>query len=169
MNWLNKLKISNALDSGQPLPPGLRDKIARSPDLCRFEKNAVTLNRELRAALPQTETPASLHAAITRSVRRVGPGAASLSPRFKTLLRRLPASAVAAIVLTAWLFLRSALPPVAQTPESQVLAHAATTLDLGQQIAHAAPDAVLTPLSDEWQRLNHDLDQTAQFLLASLP
>jgi hypothetical protein len=36
-------------------------------------------------------------------------------------------------------------------------------------MARAVPSAVVAPLTDELQKLNQDLNNTAQFLLASLP
>ena len=36
-------------------------------------------------------------------------------------------------------------------------------------MASAVPSTMLAPLADELKRLNQDLDNTAQYLLASLP
>jgi hypothetical protein len=36
-------------------------------------------------------------------------------------------------------------------------------------MARAMPSAVVNPLADELKNINRDLDNTAQFLLASLP
>jgi hypothetical protein len=36
-------------------------------------------------------------------------------------------------------------------------------------MAWAVPSAVISPLSNELEQLNRDLNNTAQFLLASLP
>jgi hypothetical protein len=49
------------------------------------------------------------------------------------------------------------------------LATANNALELSEQITQTMPAAVMAPLSDEWQGLNRDLQNTAQFLLASLP
>jgi hypothetical protein len=53
--------------------------------------------------------------------------------------------------------------------DAQPLAPAVAALDLSEEMARTMPDAVMAPLSDEWQRLGRDLDRTTQFLLASLP
>jgi len=42
-------------------------------------------------------------------------------------------------------------------------------LEVGGEMARAAPSAVVTPLADELKNINRDLDNAAQFLLASLP
>jgi hypothetical protein len=44
-----------------------------------------------------------------------------------------------------------------------------TALQVGGEMARAVPSAVVNPLADELNNLNRDLDNTAQFLLASLP
>jgi hypothetical protein len=49
------------------------------------------------------------------------------------------------------------------------LAAAGTALDFSEQVAQDMPARVVAPLSDEWQRVNQDLENTAEFLLASLP
>jgi len=36
-------------------------------------------------------------------------------------------------------------------------------------MASTVPGTALAPLTEEWQRLNQDLDNTTQFLLATLP
>jgi len=105
--------------------------------------------------------PPALHHSIMRSVR------ASIRPeaqgRFPNLLRWLPAPTLAAIALVVGLavFHRS--------HSQQPLPPAATVLEAGHEIAQAVPGAVMTPLTEEWRKLNQDLDNTARFLLASLP
>jgi hypothetical protein len=46
---------------------------------------------------------------------------------------------------------------------------AGTTLAASEEMAWTAPATAVAPLTEEWQRLNQDLDNTAQFLLAALP
>jgi hypothetical protein len=83
-------------------------------------------------------------------------------PRWLTV----PAFAVV-VLLVAWWALHS---PVRQpTQPTQSLAAATTALQMGDQMVRAMPSAVVAPLSDELERLTRDLDNTAQFLLASLP
>ena len=42
-------------------------------------------------------------------------------------------------------------------------------LEAGPALAQYLPESVLMPLSEEWASLDHDLDDTAEFLLATLP
>jgi len=44
-----------------------------------------------------------------------------------------------------------------------------SALEFGGTLIREAPDVALSPLSDELQRLNRNLADTGQFLLASLP
>ena len=52
---------------------------------------------------------------------------------------------------------------------SQSLAAAQSALEMGGQMARAMPAAMVSPLTDELNRVNRDLTNTANFLLASLP
>jgi len=74
---------------------------------------------------------------------------------------------VAVGVLVVWHAQRGPAPVRVQ--DVQTLAAASTALELGDQVARTAPAVVVAPLADEWGKLNRDLDETAQFLLASLP
>jgi hypothetical protein len=78
----------------------------------------------------------------------------------------LPAGA-SLVLLVVWHSQR--LPADKPTPATPSLYAAANALETGGQIARTAPSAVVAPLSDELQRLNRDLDNAAQYLLASLP
>jgi hypothetical protein len=65
-SWLTKFRISNALDSGKQLPPGLREKIASDPELEHFTREAQTLSWPM-VHLPSADP--SLHDSIMRAVR----------------------------------------------------------------------------------------------------
>jgi hypothetical protein len=65
-SWLTKFRISTALDSGEPLPPSLRQKIAADPELEHFAHQAQALGRPL-LRLPSAGP--SLHDSIMRAVR----------------------------------------------------------------------------------------------------
>ena len=124
------------------------------------------LDRALKQTVPRPETPPSLHRSIMQAVRAANRPAPA--PRELAVLRWLPVPALAVLVLLAvwWVARGPVKPPVHDT---QSLAAATTALDLGGQMAQAVPSAVVTPLSNELERLNRDLNNTAQFLLASLP
>jgi len=82
--------------------------------------------------------------------------------------RWVAAPVVAALALAAvWQMPRGPARPPAQGTRS--LAAAATALEMSSQLAQTVPSAVVAPLSDELERLNRDLDNTAEFILASLP
>ena len=90
------------------------------------------------------------------------------APAGLAFLRWVAAPVVAALALAAvWLALRGPVAPPAQGTQS--LAAATTALEMSGQLAQTVPSAVVAPLSDELARLNRDLDNTAQFILASLP
>jgi len=83
-------------------------------------------------------------------------------------LRWLPVPVVAAVALmVVWYAGRSPVGLPVQDP--QPLAVATTALEVGGEMARSAPSAVVTPLADELKNINRDLDNAAQFLLASLP
>ena len=89
-----------------------------------------------------------------------------------SILRWLPAPALVALtVLGVWYALHQPVPATVQTPvpNTQSLAATATALEMSDLVVRDIPSAVLRPLSEEWARVNLDMDNTAQFLLASLP
>lgn len=164
MTWLPKLRISTAFDAGKPLSPGLQREVAGSEDLRAFAESAAMLDRVLKSAPPgQTTPPTALHASIMRAVHAADSADASRSGVH--FWRWLPAPALAiGLLVGGWLLLQE--PP---TPKPSPVAPAALALKTGTDIAHSGPSTLLSPLSDELQRLKQDLDNTAQFILASLP
>jgi hypothetical protein len=165
-SWIARLRISAALDADQPPAAWSRHSTSSSVEGCGPEQEMIALDRALRETAPRAEAPASLHHSIMQAVRSASrPAPAQRQP---TVLRWLPAPVFAALVFAVALWaLHSPVPtPV---PEAQPLAAATTALQLGNQVVQTMPSAVVSPLSDELDRLNRDLDKTAQFLLASLP
>ena len=165
-SWIARLRISAALDAeGQPAAP-LRLKPGASAELRAVQQEMVALDALLREAPPRAQVPASLHSSIMQAVRAANHPAAA--PRRPELLRWLAAPALAAIILIGAVLV---LHRPAQAPEhnAQSLAAATTALQLGNQMVRSGPIAVVAPLSNELDRLNQDLDNTARFLLASLP
>ena len=161
--WLAKFKIYSALDEGRPLPPSLRRRLEDSDDLRSFAQSADALGRALKQDLPTTEPPAFLHASIMRAIEP----ASQPAPRRSHALRWLPAPVLAiAILLAAWWGLHQ--PPATSAPRPD-LAAASTAVGLGEQVTQTMPAALVSPLSDEWQRLDRDLNKTFDFLSASLP
>ena len=169
-SWLTKLRISAALDSRRALPDSLQTRIDRSEELRRFGQDLRALDQALRHAPAPPEVDAVFHSSIMRKVRAAKAAAA---PQRKTnVLRWLPAPAFASLaVLFIWAASRQLPPTPARTPvpDTRSLAAASNALEVGNLMARTAPSAALGPLSEEWDRVSRDLDNTAQFLLASLP
>jgi len=169
--WLTKLRISNALDDGKPLPPDVARAVAQSPELRRFAENVGIADESLKEA-HSAAAPDSLHAAIMFAVR----SAQAAGARTRQPLRRhlTPASAVGLLILLCLgVFVAShfshspAADPNSAVPSS--LSLASTTLETGRDWVHTMPSAALAPLNDEMLRLNRDLTNAQNYLLASLP
>jgi hypothetical protein len=168
--WLTKWRISNALDERKPLPPAVERAMAGSAELRRFAVNAATVDQALTKTRHQPTAPASLHAAIMRAVRSSGSSDHSGWQNFWP--RLIPASALTLLILLSvfgvhW-FSR---PPANLSPvaEASSLAMASSALEIGGNLVRAMPGEALSPLSDEMIRLNRDLTNAQNFLLASLP
>ena len=160
------MSISAALDAGRQPSAWLQTEASSSDELRAFEQEMRALDHALRQTAPKPEAPASLHYSIMQAVRTADrPAAATREP---SILRwaPLPVLGVTVLLAACWFLYipgrQSAHPP-------QSLAAATAALELGGQITRTVPSAVVAPLSDELERLNRDLDSTAQFLLASLP
>ena len=165
-SWLAKMKLSAALDAGPKPSPSRRPGSNRSDELRRFEQELTTLDATLRGTAPRAQAPASLHHSIMRAVQTAKQPAAALAPLAFLRWMAVPAGA-ALVLLLAWHGLRA--PANKPAPATQSLTTAAAALEAGGQIALIVPSAVVAPLSDELQRPNRDLDNAAQYLLASLP
>jgi hypothetical protein len=164
--WITKARISAAFDAGRKPSAGLWRSISGSDELRAFEQEMTALDRALKHTVPSPEPPPSLHRSIMEAVR----AANRLAPARRELavLRWLTAPALAVVVLLGiWWATRGPVTPPVQDKPSLVVA--TTALDLGGEMARAVPSAVISPLANELERLNRDLNDTAEFLLASLP
>ena len=165
-SWFTNLRISAALDAGHKVSAALRRNIDSSEQLRDVEDEMTALDHALKQSPPKPQAPPGLHRSIMQAVReaehpQAAPGGAGF-------LRWVAAPVVAALALTAvWLTLRGPVAPPTQGTQS--LAAATTALEMSGQLAQTVPSAVVAPLSDELARLNRDLDNTAQFILASVP
>jgi hypothetical protein len=161
--WLTKFRISAARDAGQPLPASLKQALHSSAELRQFEERTRALEHALTETKPAVEPPPSLHRSIMRSVRAAEP--AAVEPGFP-LLRWLAAPGLALVLaLGVW----AALKPPAPAPNPAPFAAVSTTLEMGNNMPQTLPPALVAPLSEELDRLNRDLNNTAEFLLASVP
>lgn len=168
-SWLSKFRISNAVDCGKPLPPGLQQKVAQSQELSQFQAAVAVTDRSLKQEKPAIKAPTSLHQSILRAVRVAQPRTEPV--RAPALLRWWPAPALTVLVaLGLWsAFHKTAAPVAPGAAEAQPLAGAATVLEVGDRIARGIPVQAVAPMTEELNRLNRDLESTAQFLLANVP
>ncbi len=162
--WLAKFRISTALDSGAPLPAKLRQKIAADAELQKFVCRADALGRALKHQPPPAGPP--LHESIMRAVRE---SARRGQPRRAPVLFWLtisPALAAVAVVAGAclWLAFHHAAPHGAGSLDGP-----ARVLEMSEEMPKTMPLAMLAPLSNEWARVDRDMRDTTQVLLASFP
>jgi hypothetical protein len=164
--WLTKLRLSVALDSGRKPSASLRRNADSSKQLQGVEREMTALDTALKQGVPKPQAPPGLHRSIMQAVRVAERPQAE--PSGLGFLRWVAAPVVAAVVMVSvWQAMRGPAKLPAQGTQS--LAAATTALEMSGQLVQAVPSAVVAPLSDELQRLNRDLDNTAQFILASLP
>jgi hypothetical protein len=159
----SQYRICAARDAAQPLSPRLQQKLAKSDELRRYAQSLSALDQELRKSVPQAEPSPALHASIMREVRTAA--RAATPGRRLAVLRWLPAPALATLLCALWVWHHASVPAQSRS----ALESASTALAASREMAQAAPVSALAPLTEEWQRLNKDLDNTAQFLLATLP
>ena len=159
--WLEKLRVSLALDADEPRRGKPCDNNA-SEEIKECEKSMRDLDRRLKAARLATPVPTALHASVMRAVRAVADSKERQSAPW--FLRWLPAPALAMLLaLGLWLSL-------GRSPhESPSLTAAAAALERGHEMAQKAPEVVLAPLSQEMDNLNRDLKNAVDFLVASVP
>jgi hypothetical protein len=169
-SWLKQFTISNALNERKPLPPAMGRAIHRSEELRRFAENSVALERAFKKQLPAVKTSAELHASIMRAVRAAARAPyAEAQPGWP---QRIPASALALLILLG-IFLtaeHSRNPRTNNQPMvSPTLADSRSALELGSNLVRAGTTAVMSPMANELQCLDRDLNNTKEFLVASLP
>ena len=126
-------------------------------------KKKALVEQFLRRSVPQTGMPPGLHGSIMRAVQTSGPPLPA--ERKASLGSWVPVLAVVALIGTVWAWHLGLRP----APTPSAFERAGTALATSREMARAVPATALAPLNEEWRRLNQDLDNTAQFLLASLP
>jgi hypothetical protein len=171
---LTKFRISSTFDAERPSSSSKQRGLADSEDTRRFEETLQNLDRALRTPPSAAEAQPELHSAIMEAVRASrGANRESAANRpWWVRLRWLPAPALAALAL---LGLWWALHPLPEAPvhwtgtDYASILQIASALEAGDNATRTLPSAVIAPLSDELVRVNLDLENTAQFLLTSLP
>jgi hypothetical protein len=165
--WFAKMRISAALDGGRRPAAWRQRKTSVWDELSGFEQEMAALDRALKQSAPKPHAPPSLHNSIMRAVRAAErPGARARGEL--SFLRWLPVPVIAAL---AFMMVSHAARGPVRLPaqHTEQLSVPITALQVGGEMARAVPSAVVNPLADELKNLNRDLDNTAQFLLASLP
>ena len=158
--FLTKLRISSALDSGKPLPESLRRKIAADPELERFVRQSQILERN--APEPPPSDPA-LHDSIMLAVRAT---ARRWQRKHAPALSWLaPAATLAALALAGAWVLQSRNALRAKVPMDGPIA----LLEMGKGMSATVPSMVMAPLTNEWARVSHDVEDTKQIVLGSFP
>ena len=154
-SWISKLKASADLDRSTPPPRSVHIQPAENE---AFRASISALDSALRGGPPAPETPPGLHASIMAAIRR------SESPARPAWLSRYRWAIAACLLLSAWWAGTHLLHPrLSPSPFT-----APASKQFNRQMA-TLPSTVLSPLSHEWEALNLDLQQTARFLLASVP
>jgi hypothetical protein len=138
----------------------------------KFQYSDKALDTALSKSAPRTEFPTTLHASIIRAVRAVerkertrvsGLGS------FQRFIRIswMPVTGLAALVLLSVLLALYNRPKPTVSPES--LTQISAAFSASQDVVDALPSVTVGPLSEELDKVNQDLDRTAEFLLATLP
>jgi hypothetical protein len=141
--------------------------------LAKFHDPKAAIESALRESPPTPEFPPALHNSIMRAVHAARRDEKNHVPQFGIFrhlaeIRWAPVTAVTALLLLgAWLALHNR--PDQTVQNSQTLPGISAAFTTGQEVVDALPSATIGPLSDELDKVNQDLNRTAEFLLATLP
>jgi hypothetical protein len=145
----------------------------KSP-FAKLRHSADSVEAALRGSPPKSEVPRALHNSIMRAIQAAHREERSqafgfeIFQRFATI-RWLPLTGFAALALLGiWLAFRhySESPT---TSNNQSLPEISSAFVTSQELMDSLPSVTVGPLSDELDKVNQDLDRTAEFLLATLP
>ena len=160
MNWFNELKLWMAIDSQREATPGNADDAPRM------------LHQHLQSAKPRTRVPDDLHREIMCQLRTV-PNQRQRQPRRAPLLTWNLARAGAGLALVTLLGVavfslsRQSRSSVQSSPPT-VPVHSMVSVHSPAVLAEL-PFSVVSPLEEEWRRINQDMTNAAGLLLSSLP
>ncbi len=161
--WLNKLRISWAMDSGKPLPDSLLRTIAADPELQQFSRQTQSLEGSAKAS---TVAEHPLHHSIMQSVRNSRHAARRPEPKHSLFLPWASIGvSVAAVALVCFGVLRHHRQVMDGTKS---LNEAVAVLQLSEKVTNTMP-YLLTPYSNELARVDRNLEDTKKILLASFP
>jgi len=131
------------------------------------------LKSALRDSAPRFEFPPDLHGSIMNAVHSAHQAestSVSVSEMFQSFLkaRWIPVSGYAGLVLLGVLLTIYYRPaPAIQNP--QPLSEISKAFATSQELVDSLPSVAVGPLSDELDKVNRDLDRSAEFLIATLP
>ena len=146
--------------------------LMKSP-LVKFGSSDKALESALRGSPPGTEFPPELHDSIMNAVRtahRAENIEISGIGLFQRIIqvRWLPVTGFAGLILLGvWLSIHNH--SAATTQNAQPLAEISNAFATSQELMNSLPSVTVGPLSDELDKMNRDLDRTAEFLIAALP
>jgi hypothetical protein len=146
--------------------------LMKSP-FAKFRNTDDALQTALRGSAPRSGFPSELHDSIMNAVHSAHQAeitSISGSEIFRRLIKVswLPVGAFAGLVLLGALLTihhRTAATNQKLQPISEISNAFATS----QELVASLPSVAVGPLSDELNKVNRDLDRTAEFLLATLP
>jgi hypothetical protein len=139
----------------------------------KFTNSDEALEMMLRESPPRTAVPGTLHNSIMGAINAAkNEDRISVSgfARFWRFLqnRWMPVSGLAGIILLG-LLLAFHNRSETRNRNSQALTQISAAFSASQEAVNALPSVTVGPLSDELDKVNRDLDRTAEFLLATLP
>jgi len=139
----------------------------------KITNSGEALEMMLRKSPRRTAVPGALHDSIMRAVYAADREERILVSgfaRFRGILqnRWIPVSGFAGIILLG-LLLTLHNRSETRNRNSQALTQISAAFSASQAVVHALPSVTVGPLSDELDKMNQDLDRTAEFLLATLP
>jgi hypothetical protein len=136
-------------------------------------RDSDALESALRDSPARTEFPPGLHDSIMNAVRtanraeRIDISRVGLFQRI-IQVRWFPVTGFAGLLLLGvWLSIQNH--PAATTPNPVPLPKISNAFATSQELMDSLPSVAVGPLSDELDKVNRDLDRTAEFLLAALP
>ena len=129
-----------------------------------------SLEFALRDSAPVAEFPSGLHDSIMRAVKNARCKEGSAISGFDVMrrfvqVRWLPITGLNALVIVGiWLIVQNRTEHVVSP-----LPEISTAFTASQKVVDALPSVTVGALSDELDKVNQDLNRTADFLLATLP
>jgi len=143
----------------------------KSP-FAKFRDTNEAQESALRDSAPRSEFPPELHDLIMNAVytahRAESTEVSGIGMLQRFIKSWLPVTGFAGLVLLGVL-LTIQNRPVATVQNPQPLSEISKAFATSQELVDSLPTVAIGPLSEELDKVNRDLDRTAEFLLATLP